>query len=147
MHRPNDDNAPAWLDEPEGPAPAPSASSARWKVIVVDDEPAVHSVSRLALHRLQVDGVPLELHYAESGSGGREVLRANPDAALLLLDVVMESTTPACGWSTGCATSRATRPYGSSCVQGSPASPPRWRSWRVMTSTTTSPRPRSRRSG
>lgn len=86
----DDDDAPAWRDEPEGPAPGP-APSARWKVIVVDDEPAVHSVSRLALHRLQVDGVPLELHFAESAAGGREALRRNPDAALLLLDVVMES--------------------------------------------------------
>ncbi|MCY1009215.1 DUF3369 domain-containing protein [Nannocystis pusilla] len=97
MHDPRDprdlgDDAPAWADDPEtGPEPEPPAPQSRWKVIVVDDEPAVHSVSRLALQRLTVDGVPLQLHFADSARAAREVLSEHRDAALLLLDVVMES--------------------------------------------------------
>jgi class 3 adenylate cyclase/response regulator of citrate/malate metabolism len=90
--RADDDDAPAWTDEsPRERDPGPAASGCRWKVVVVDDEPAVHSVSRLALQRLTVDGVPLDLYSAHSAREGRAVLAEHPDAALLLLDVVMES--------------------------------------------------------
>ncbi|MCA9691953.1 MAG: DUF3369 domain-containing protein [Nannocystaceae bacterium] len=87
----DDDDAPAWLDESDESSEPQSALGPRWKVIVIDDEPAVHSVSRLALQRLRVDGVPLELHSAMSAREGRAVLQRHGDAALLLLDVVMES--------------------------------------------------------
>ncbi|MBZ5715838.1 DUF3369 domain-containing protein [Nannocystis pusilla] len=95
MHDPqgrSDDDAPAWAEDGEGPpAPAAETSGGRWKVIVVDDDPSVHSVSRLALQRLTVDGVPLQLHFAASAREARGVLDDHGDAALLLLDVVMES--------------------------------------------------------
>lgn len=85
-----DDDAPAWNDDTEvrdhGPDPRP-----KWKILVVDDEPAVHSVTRLAIERLVVDGVPLQIYSSASAKEGRELLDQHPDAALLLLDVVMET--------------------------------------------------------
>ena len=37
-----------------------------WPVLIVDDEPDVLAVTRLALKDVEVDGVPLKLHTARS---------------------------------------------------------------------------------
>ena len=63
----------------------------RWKVIVIDDDPAVHDGTRFALYDYTLHGQGLEIISAYSAEDGREVLRAHPDAAIVLLDVVMES--------------------------------------------------------
>ena len=63
----------------------------RWKVIVIDDDPAVHDGTRFALYDYTLHGQGLEIISAYSAENGREVLRAHPDAAIVLLDVVMES--------------------------------------------------------
>jgi signal transduction histidine kinase/CheY-like chemotaxis protein len=62
-----------------------------WKVAVIDDDPAVHDGTRYALYdyRLRRDGI--KLLSAFSAAEGRELLKANPDIAVILLDVVMES--------------------------------------------------------
>ena len=79
----------AWAEEGEE-LPA-AVTGAAWKVLVIDDDPAVHSVSRLALQHLRVDGAPLVFFGAHSAREGRALLLAHPDAALVLLDVVMET--------------------------------------------------------
>jgi EAL domain-containing protein (putative c-di-GMP-specific phosphodiesterase class I)/CheY-like chemotaxis protein len=66
-------------------------STERWNVLLVDDEPEVHQVSRLILADLQFDGRGIELFSAESGAQARELLARENDLALVLLDVVMES--------------------------------------------------------
>lgn len=66
-------------------------AAARWKVLLVDDEPAVHQVSRLILSDLQFDGRDIELLSAESAAQAREILLHESDLALVLLDVVMET--------------------------------------------------------
>lgn len=63
----------------------------RWKVIVIDDDEAVHDGTRFALYDYQLNGQGLEIISAYSAAHGREVLRQHPDAAVVLLDVVMES--------------------------------------------------------
>lgn len=68
-----------------------SAGGERWRVLVIDDEPEVHAITRLALADLEVDGRSIELLRASTGAAGREILRTTPDIALVLLDVVMES--------------------------------------------------------
>lgn len=62
-----------------------------WTVLVVDDEPDVHAVTRLALEKAQFAGRGVRLVNASSGAEGRALLAKHPDAALILLDVVMES--------------------------------------------------------
>lgn len=62
-----------------------------WKVLLVDDEPDVHAALRLALHDVRVEERPLELMSAYSAAEAKARLAADPDIALLLLDVVMES--------------------------------------------------------
>ncbi len=68
-----------------------NTEAARWKVLLVDDEPAVHQVSQLILSDLQFDGRGIELSSAHSAAQARELLARERDVALVLLDVVMET--------------------------------------------------------
>ena len=61
------------------------------RVLVVDDEPAVHSVTKLSVRGLRYADRDVELLSAESGTQAVEMMRANPDVAVILMDVVMES--------------------------------------------------------
>lgn len=72
--------------EPQGATAAPA-----WRVLLVDDEPAVHEVSRLVLADVSFEGRAIELLSAASAAQAREVLAREKDVALVLLDVVMES--------------------------------------------------------
>ncbi len=69
----------------------PPPSGPRWKVLLVDDEPDMRAVVRLALRDAHLEGRPLELLDATSAEQARAQLDAHPDVALILLDVVMES--------------------------------------------------------
>lgn len=62
-----------------------------WRILVVDDDPDVHETTTFALQGLRVAGRPLHLLHAYSAAQGLEVLRAEPELAVLLLDVVMET--------------------------------------------------------
>jgi diguanylate cyclase (GGDEF)-like protein/hemerythrin-like metal-binding protein/PAS domain S-box-containing protein len=62
-----------------------------WKVLLVDDEPDIHAVLRLALQDVEVEDRPLLLLNATSAEEARSRLREHPDIALILLDVVMET--------------------------------------------------------
>ncbi|MBS0447737.1 MAG: EAL domain-containing protein [Proteobacteria bacterium] len=65
--------------------------TAPWKVLLVDDEPAVHEMSRLILDGLTFEGRAVELLSAGSAAEARELLDATRDVALALVDVVMET--------------------------------------------------------
>lgn len=67
------------------------ADHAVWKILVVDDEPAIHQVTKLALRNLCVLGRPSILINALSAKDAREQLAKHPDIAVVLLDVVMET--------------------------------------------------------
>ncbi|WPC06057.1 DUF3369 domain-containing protein [Pseudomonas benzenivorans] len=62
-----------------------------WRLLIVDDEPDVHRVTQLALRDVEYKGRRLELLSAYSGEEGFALLRDQPDIALTLLDVVMET--------------------------------------------------------
>ena len=62
-----------------------------WKILVVDDDPEVHAVTRLVLRDFRFEDRPLAILSAHSASEARAMLAANPDLALMLLDVVMET--------------------------------------------------------
>ncbi len=70
---------------------AASADPASWKVLLVDDEPAVHDVSRLILAGQTFEGRDIELLSANSAAQAREILMRHGDVALVMLDVVMET--------------------------------------------------------
>ncbi len=62
-----------------------------WKVLIVDDDEEVHSITKLALRNFTFDDRPLSFLHAYSGAEGIEALTENPDVAVCLLDVVMET--------------------------------------------------------
>ena len=71
--------------------PRPEPDKRRWKVAIIDDDPAVHEGTRFALGDYSLNGQGLELISAYSAAEGRNLLRANPDVAAVLLDVIMET--------------------------------------------------------
>ena len=62
-----------------------------WQVLVVDDDPAVHEVTKLVMAGFEMDGRTLEFSHCYSSAEAREFLAKRKDIALILLDVVMET--------------------------------------------------------
>jgi two-component system cell cycle response regulator len=58
---------------------------------VVDDEPQVHSMTQVLLRDFQFEGRPFAIVSAHSAGEAQEILRANHDIPVVLLDVVMET--------------------------------------------------------
>jgi diguanylate cyclase (GGDEF)-like protein len=62
-----------------------------WQVLIVDDDPEIHSVTQLALSDLIVLGRRLVYLHAYSGQEACKLIEENHDIVLVLLDVVMET--------------------------------------------------------
>ncbi len=62
-----------------------------WNILVVDDDQAIHDVTRLILSDFYFDDRPLKLTFAYSAKEARELLEQTNDFSVLLLDVVMET--------------------------------------------------------
>jgi response regulator RpfG family c-di-GMP phosphodiesterase len=75
----------------ENPASTATNAGDRWRVLLVDDEPDLHTITRLALSSFELDGRGLEFFHAYSAADARVVLRREPDIALAIVDVVMET--------------------------------------------------------
>jgi response regulator RpfG family c-di-GMP phosphodiesterase len=63
---------------------------APWKVLLVDDEPDIHDITKLTLSRFRLDERSLTFLHAYSGAEAKEILARETDIALVFLDVVME---------------------------------------------------------
>ena len=63
----------------------------KWKVLIVDDEPEVHAVTKLALGDFVFQEKNLEFICAFSGAQAKKMFREHDDIAIVLLDVVMET--------------------------------------------------------
>lgn len=64
----------------------------KYLILVVDDEPDMHSLSRLSLKNLKYDGRGVELAFASTGQEAVDFMREHPETSVILLDVVMESS-------------------------------------------------------
>jgi len=71
-------------------APETEARETGWKVLIVDDEPEVHQVTRLVLSSFRFEKKPLQILSAYNAAEARGMLEQHPDIAVMLLDVVME---------------------------------------------------------
>jgi CheY-like chemotaxis protein len=61
------------------------------RILVVDDEPDVFTLTRLSLRQVQYHDRGVELVQANSGAACVADLQAHPETSVILLDVVMES--------------------------------------------------------
>src|SRR3954447_24058724 len=75
----------------DDPGDEPPEHHRRWKIAVIDDEPAVHEGTRFALHDYRLNGQGLEILSAYSAAEGRQLMRSHADIAVVLLDVIMET--------------------------------------------------------
>lgn len=62
-----------------------------WKVLVVDDDPDVWTLTQKCLDSFRFDGKGIHLLFAESERKAREILDKEEDIAVALIDVVMET--------------------------------------------------------
>jgi PAS domain S-box-containing protein len=85
-----DEAAPAGQARPgnAGTAGAPPP----WRVLIVDDDVDVHVVTKFSLSNACFQGRRLSFLHAYSGEEALNVLRNTPDIALVLLDVIMETS-------------------------------------------------------
>lgn len=64
----------------------------QWKILVVDDEEDVHAITRLSLNDFKYKNRKLNLINVYSAEEARQYLNNHSDIAIVLLDVVMETT-------------------------------------------------------
>lgn len=62
-----------------------------WKVLIVDDEPEVHRITKMTLAKFEFDNKPIEFIHAYTGREAKAIVTNESDIALILLDVVMET--------------------------------------------------------
>lgn len=71
--------------------PEVNLEGSHWRMLVVDDEPDVHDITRIALKGFLFDGKKLELISAYSAEQAKEILRKDTEFSAALIDVVMET--------------------------------------------------------
>ncbi len=91
----NDADEILFKDEPPEPPRSPedqtAAAGEPWKILIVDDEADVHSVTTFMIRGLDYLGRRFQFFHAYSGGEARRILAEQQDLAVVLLDVVMES--------------------------------------------------------
>jgi response regulator RpfG family c-di-GMP phosphodiesterase len=107
-----------FLDEPDASeASADSAAQGSWRIMIIDDDPDVHSATTFALGSLEIQHRPLSFLHAYSAAEAREILQKEKDIAIILLDVVMEHEDAVCNWSITSVKRWDWPMYASFCVQ------------------------------
>ena len=85
-----DETQPDNQSQPGGANAA--AATPPWRVLIVDDDVDVHVVTKFSLSNACFQGRRLSFLHAYSGEEALNVLRNTPDIALVLLDVIMETS-------------------------------------------------------
>ncbi|MYM66877.1 PAS domain-containing protein [Pseudoduganella sp. FT55W] len=95
----NDDDTDWMIEDEAAPAGQPRPGNAAaagapppWRVLIVDDDVDVHVVTKFSLSNACFQGRRLSFLHAYSGEEALNVLRNTPDIALVLLDVIMETS-------------------------------------------------------
>jgi PAS domain S-box-containing protein len=73
-------------------APLPEVTEqSPWVILIVDDDPEVHDITKLALRNFSFGDRPARFLDAHSAAEAKQILADEPQIALVLLDVVMET--------------------------------------------------------
>ncbi len=91
MDTPPEDDLLDILEDDGQPLRAAAPPDRVWRMLLVDDDEEVHATTAYSLQGIEVLGRPLELSHAHSGAEALDRLRRDPDFAVVLLDVVMET--------------------------------------------------------
>ncbi|WP_417704058.1 DUF3369 domain-containing protein [Rheinheimera aquimaris] len=62
-----------------------------WQVLVVDDDESIHQITSLVLNNFEFEQRPLQLLHAKSAREAQQLIEQQPDIALAIIDVVMET--------------------------------------------------------
>jgi CheY-like chemotaxis protein len=62
-----------------------------WKVLVVDDDEGIHSITRMVFRGYTFEDKPIQLLNASSAIQAQQILSQEPNIAVAILDVVMET--------------------------------------------------------
>lgn len=62
-----------------------------WKILIADDAEDIHTITQLTLKDIQFQGAPLKFYSAFTAEETLKVLKQEPDMAVLILDVIMET--------------------------------------------------------
>jgi len=93
---PEEESSDGWMIEDDAHSSADdqaqAATPAPWRVLIVDDDVDVHVVTKFSLSNACFQGRRLSFLHAYSGEEALTTLRNNPDVALVLLDVIMETS-------------------------------------------------------
>ena len=80
-----------FLEEPETTeVGVTNHAHSTWCIMIIDDDPDVHTATTFALGSLVIQGRALTFLHAHSAEQAKEILRSTKDIAVILLDVVME---------------------------------------------------------
>ena len=69
----------------------PNASNLVWRVLIVDDEEAIHQVTKLVISNIKIEGRNLEIVSAYSAEQAKEIIAQQAPFAMAFVDVVMET--------------------------------------------------------
>lgn len=78
-------------DAVESESSAPQTQALPWQVLVVDDDESIHQITSLVLKNFEFEQRPLQLLHAKSAREALQLIEQNPDIALAIVDVVMET--------------------------------------------------------
>ncbi len=84
-----DTEAMVFAKENEGPYDYKEQET--WKIIIADDEEDVHQITKMVLKDIELFNRKIEFISTFTGEETKRVIRENPDTAVILLDVVMET--------------------------------------------------------
>lgn len=62
-----------------------------WKVLIIDDDEGIHSITKMVFRTHEFEGSPIQLIHAFSAHEAYNILQKQHDIAVILLDVVMET--------------------------------------------------------
>jgi signal transduction histidine kinase/DNA-binding NarL/FixJ family response regulator len=88
---PQDDDTPLFAPDGHDETSRACDSAAPWLILVVDDDPQVHAMTRVLLRDYTFEGRRFEVVSACSARDAHSILAECPDIPVALLDVVMET--------------------------------------------------------
>lgn len=87
----SDDDEDFLLEDDASDAGKAKTKNHHWRLLVVDDDEAIHTSTRFVLSDFEYNGETLSLLHAYSADEAKRYLTENNDIAVILLDVVMET--------------------------------------------------------